>query len=180
MSRSHTRCTHQTRFQWVLKFLSWGPEFLVWVELITYAYFTSCVHPTRHIPHHTKFHTDHCLLWYPVFLVLLLTVVIPQACLWLHRDGRPLTSAGWIPPSDGCISSKVFTRRTTASVTLAVTVALPGPDMWNRAEDDLLVQKIATTIRPNDYTLIISGIRLYQTCRNSVESAKCQMLFWKK
>jgi len=39
------------------------------------------------IPQHTTYHTCLYLLWQPVFLVLLLTVVIPQACLCLHRDG---------------------------------------------------------------------------------------------
>ncbi len=52
---------------------------------------------------------------------------------------------------------------------LSVALAAPGasavPDMWCRAEDDLLVQTIATTIRLNDYTPIFSGIRLHQTCR---------------
>ena len=36
-----------------------------------------------------------------VFLVLFLTVVIPQPCLCLHREGRPLSSGGSIPCSGG-------------------------------------------------------------------------------
>ena len=39
------------------------------------------------------YHAYLYLLFSRVFLALILTVVIPQVCLCLHRDGRPLTSA---------------------------------------------------------------------------------------
>jgi hypothetical protein len=40
------------------------------------------------------------LLDHPVFLVLFLTVVLPQS-LWVHREGRSLSSAGSVPSSGG-------------------------------------------------------------------------------
>ena len=53
-----------------------------------------------HTTHHNTHHTYLRLIWHTLLRILFLTVVIPQACLWLHRKGRPL------PPCD-CISSKV-------------------------------------------------------------------------
>ena len=55
------------------------------------------------------------------------------------------------PASDRCDAAESLTHQSAASVALAAPVALTVPDMWSRAEDNLLVQTIATTIRLNDY-----------------------------
>ena len=47
-----------------------------------------------------------------------------------------------------------ITHRAAASVALdAPVVLLTVPDMWSRAEDNLLVQTISTKIRLNTYNL---------------------------
>ena len=60
------------------------------------------------------------LLWRPVFLALILTVVIPQVCLCLHREGRPLPSAGSIPCWGGGPSYS-FSRVGQLSLLLSLT-----------------------------------------------------------
>ena len=80
-----------------------------------------------HTTHHTTHHTYLGLIWHTLFRILFLIVVIPQASLWLHRKGRTLTP-WWLHLVES------LTRRAAASVALSV------PDMWSRAEDDLLVQ----------------------------------------
>ena len=57
-------------------------------------YKTTC---QTYIPRHTTCHTYLYLLWNTVFFVLILTVVIPEAFLYLHREGRTLSSVGSIP-----------------------------------------------------------------------------------
>ncbi len=48
------------------------------------------------IPHHTTNHTHLYLFWQTVFLLHILTVLIPQSCLCIHRDGR--SSRGSVRP----------------------------------------------------------------------------------
>ena len=85
------------------------------------------------ITHHKTHHTSLCLLWQPVFLVLLLTIVTLQACMCLHRDGRPLPAIRRSCPTLGWLHLvQSLTRRAAASVALAAPVAIA--DMWSRAE----------------------------------------------
>ena len=68
-----------------------------------------------------------------------------------------------------------ITHRAAASVALDVPIVLTVPDMWSRAEDNILVQSISTKIRLNTYNSIWDGFwnlvseeipgRLPQQCR---------------
>ena len=46
-----------------------------------------------HLPHHTTYHTYLCLLWHPVFLVLILTVVTSQ--VWQSCSDSTETVVPW-------------------------------------------------------------------------------------
>ncbi len=69
----------------------------------------------------TSYNTSYLPLpaWHAVFLFLILTVMIPQAYLCFHRDGRPLSSAGSVRPFGWLHLVKSVTHRAAAHVGLA-------------------------------------------------------------
>ena len=83
--------------------------------------------------HTTPYHMSYLpmsslTVWHTLFFVLHLTVVIPETYLYLHREGRPLSSGGSIPHwGDG--PSYIFSRVAKLSpfLLLYLTVMNCGP-----------------------------------------------------
>ena len=107
-------------------------------------------HARRQDRHYTTYTTTYLyLFWHPLFLSLRLTVVIPQACRCIHRESRPLLSAGSVLGWLHLVKS--VSHRAAAHVALAAPIVFNVPDMWSRAEDNLLVQTISTKMRLTSY-----------------------------
>ncbi len=112
----------------------------------------STTRPT--LPQHCYKHTTTYLylIWYPVFLVLILTVVIPQVYVSPPRRSVP-TISRFCPTLGWLHLVRSATHQVTALVTLPAPISLNLPDTWIRDEDNLLMQTIANTIRLNTFKL---------------------------
>jgi hypothetical protein len=85
------------------------------------------------------------LLYHPVFLVLLLTVVLPQSLL-VHREGRSLPSTGSVPSSGDGPSSRFSHVGKLSLIPFLYLTVIRRCDRAGRSVD---VGKIATSKNDN-------------------------------
>ena len=132
--------------------------------------------------HTTPYHMSYtylCLLSQTVFLVLLLTVVIRQTVLYLHREGRTLTSAGSIPSWGGGPSySFSLVGQLSPLRLLYLTVIHCGAGRRMSSLCNLYRNIVLLTF------LVVIGARLHQSCpgacRSSEKSATGSLILCRK